>query len=254
MDKPTVFLSHSSAEHIVLSRLREALHGATGGTIDFFLSSIALGKNWMKEIEAALKRAKLMLCFVSPRSLDSPWLFFESGYAYRHGIRIVPVTMQGVDVSKRTPPLGLFQGISLSGHAELNQIVFLLNECFNHDHPRRFTQADFDAIFRDRAGLPDIPSGAYRVYRRQGDREVAREVLSVTIADNRAEVRSPEWESIGIIADGRLVTRFKYFRGSSPDDMGLHDLTWNGTEFTGSCRFDNGKWGSSDLIWRPLRT
>ena len=96
-----------------------------------------------------------------------------------------------------------------------------------------------------------MPSGRYRVYHREEHRETQCEELTITIDNDRVVVHSPEWESIGIITNGRLVARFNNFEGSTSNHRGVHDLTWNGAEFVGSRQFDNGKWETRNLIWRP---
>jgi hypothetical protein len=63
MEKPIVFLSHSSRDSQALNRLKVALEEKTHGTIDFFLSSdgesIPFGRNWVAAIQQALDRAHL---------------------------------------------------------------------------------------------------------------------------------------------------------------------------------------------------
>src|SRR6266566_2732427 len=89
MSKPTIFFSHSSRDQAQLVRLKELFIEKTGGSIDVFLTcdgqSIPLGRNWVHQIEEALEYAPLMVVFVSPNSLRSSWLFFESGFAYSKG-------------------------------------------------------------------------------------------------------------------------------------------------------------------------
>src|ERR1044071_614928 len=83
-DKPTVFLSHSSANRRELLGLKRLLDERAGGLIDFFLSSdddsIAHGTIWPEEVRTALDRMSLMLIFVSSEALKSGWTYFEAGY------------------------------------------------------------------------------------------------------------------------------------------------------------------------------
>src|SRR5262245_39653334 len=121
MAKPIVFLSHSSRDHRLLGRLKELLVSYTGGAIDFFLSSdgqsIPLGRNWVHEVQQALDSSQLMFVFITPRSLQSSWLYFEAGYAYSKGIKVVPVAIYGVDLAAVPPPLSLLQGFNVSSEA-----------------------------------------------------------------------------------------------------------------------------------------
>lgn len=50
-----------------------------------------------------------MFVFISPHSLRSNWLFFESGFAYSRDIKVVPVGILGVDLGTLSPPLSLLQ-------------------------------------------------------------------------------------------------------------------------------------------------
>lgn len=100
----------------------------------------------------------------------------------------------------------------------------------------------------------EIPSGDYQVYRKGQKCKQKHELLEINVDGYNMTVRSPEWVSIGFLRGDRYVGRFKYHRGWSPTDTGTHDLIWDGCEFTGGVRYDNGFWGCEDLIWRPLNT
>ena len=85
--KPTVFFSHSSLDKDRLLPIRNRILEGTGNAIEVFMSSdgasIPFGKNWLREIERALHDCKLMFVWVTPNSLRSNWIYFESGCAYR---------------------------------------------------------------------------------------------------------------------------------------------------------------------------
>lgn len=51
-----------------------------------------------------------MFVFVSPESLSSSWIYFESGFAYAKGVKVIPIGIKGVDIGKLKPPLNLLQG------------------------------------------------------------------------------------------------------------------------------------------------
>ena len=114
----------------------------TGGSIDVFLSSdgqsIPFGRNWVHSVEQALNDAKLMVVFVTPNSLRSNWLHFESGYAYSKNIRVVPVGI-GIDLATVGAPLNLLQGFNITSEAGLKNLNSVVNEVFDHAHPENFT-------------------------------------------------------------------------------------------------------------------
>jgi len=157
MDKPVVFFSHSSRDKAPLAVLKERFVDLTGGTINVFLSSdgqsIRLGSNWVASVEQALQAAKIMFVFVSPNSLHSPWLYFETGHAYSKGIAVIPVGLFGVDIGLLPPPMNLLQGFGLTDADSLNNLIVTANETFDFTHKLGFVQADFDALIQ-RGGLP----------------------------------------------------------------------------------------------------
>jgi hypothetical protein len=150
MSNPVVFFSHSSKDSQPLARLKERFVSATGGSIDIFLSSdgqsIHLGRNWVHQVEEALESARLMFIFVTANSLRSNWLFFESGFAYSKGIRVIPVGFLGADLAELAPPLSLLQGFNINSEGSLNNIIAVANEVFQHKHLLSFTAQDFKDI------------------------------------------------------------------------------------------------------------
>jgi hypothetical protein len=151
MDKPIVFLSHSSKDSEALNRLKTALEAKTHGTIDFFLSSdgesIPFGRNWVATIQQALERATLTFVFLSPQSVNSGWVHFESGFVYGKGIKVIPVAMPGLDLKQVPAPLNLLQGFNVHSHESLNNIFAVLNNEFKSTHQDFFSKESFDSIF-----------------------------------------------------------------------------------------------------------
>ncbi|MBN1507603.1 MAG: toll/interleukin-1 receptor domain-containing protein [Sedimentisphaerales bacterium] len=147
MHKPTVFFSHSSKDAASLARLKDLFVHKTGGAIDVFLSSdgqsIPLGRNWVHRIQQALDEAKLMVVFVTPNSVASQWLYFESGYAYSKNLRVVPVGFKGLDLSTVKAPLGLLQGFNITSRDSLGNLISLVNEAFGHSHVPTFSDEEY---------------------------------------------------------------------------------------------------------------
>lgn len=152
MKKPVIFFSHSSKDHKILSKLKEAIIKKTGKTVEVFLSSdgqsIPLGRNWVHEIQLSLEQAKIMFVFLSPNSLTSFWTFFESGFAYSKEIRVIPVGILGVDLARLSPPLSLLQGFNINSNRSLNNIIAVLNEEFSFSHEEDFSVKDYKTIFQ----------------------------------------------------------------------------------------------------------
>jgi len=149
--KPSLFLSHAAKDGDSITLLKNRLTTLTGRSIDIFVSSdgqsIPFGRNWVHEVEEALKRAKLMYVFLSPAALESKWVLFESGYAYSRGIRVVPVGTLGVDLATIGPPLGLLQGFNVSSGPGMNNLVKVINDVFELSFPEILGQEEYHDIF-----------------------------------------------------------------------------------------------------------
>lgn len=147
MSKPKIFFSHSSKDKEILSRLKDLFVEKTGGTIEVFLSSdgqsIPFGKNWVHRVQEALEQTTLMVVFLTPNSLKSNWIYFETGFVYSKGVRVVPVGFIGTDLSLLPPPLSLLQGFNISNHDGLDNLIALVNDAFSHQHKSNFTETEY---------------------------------------------------------------------------------------------------------------
>jgi hypothetical protein len=158
MDKPIVFLSHSSKNKEELAVLKELLQEKSVGAIEFFLSSdgqsVKFGSNWVARISEALDKAKVMFVFVSPESAASKWIHFEAGCAYSKGIRVVPICLPGIELNQVHPPLALLQGFNLHSSDALNNIPAICNQVFGLSIPGNFSDEDFRKAFHSKADSP----------------------------------------------------------------------------------------------------
>jgi hypothetical protein len=219
MDKPIVFFSHSSRDARALRLLKNKFVEGTGGSIDVFLSSdgqsIPLGRNWVHSIEKALQQAKVMFVFVSPDSLHSDWLFFESGYAYSRDIEVVPVGFMGVDLTVLPPPLGLLQGFNVFSAEGLNNIVAQVNKKLGHTHAPCFSDQDYKDICRA------VPSASNTVLGKFG-----QFVDSITVFLRQSTLSCATFESIDR-AEAALKRQKTKYRRVGKDFMELHGMTFS---------------------------
>jgi len=146
--KPTIFFSHSSLDRDRIKPIKEHILDKTGNTVQIFMSSdgasIPFGKNWIKEIEEALTICKLMFVWVTPNSIRSNWIYFESGYAYSRNIKVVPVGFDGIKLEELTAPLSLLQGFNINSFASLNNIIEIVNREFELTFPDIFDEEFFE--------------------------------------------------------------------------------------------------------------
>jgi len=151
LEKPTIFFSHSSADKEYLYILKKKILEKTSDTIEIFLSSdgesIPFGNNWIYEIEENLNNATLMFVFVSPNSIKSNWLYFESGFSYSKGVKVIPVGINSINVGDLKPPINLLQGFNIFSADGLNNIISILNKEFGCSFSTDFNDKDFEKLF-----------------------------------------------------------------------------------------------------------
>lgn len=147
--KPTIFFSHSSKDKESLIVLKDIIEEKTGGTINIFMSSdgqsIPFGSNWMYKIEEGLKDAKIMFVFVTPKSIDTGWIYFEAGYAYSKGIEVIPIGIN-VDIGSIKPPISLLQGFNMISAESINNIIHIINKKFSFSFKADFSENEFNRI------------------------------------------------------------------------------------------------------------
>ncbi|MFC1926221.1 toll/interleukin-1 receptor domain-containing protein [Chloroflexota bacterium] len=151
MKKPVVFISHSSKDQRMVRKLKELLAKKLDGTLDIFVSSdgqsIPFGRNWVHEIEEALKSSELVFVLLSPNSVRSSWIYFEAGFSYSKGIEVIPIGVLGIDLSQLPPPMSLLQGFNINSVESLNNLISVINRKFEHSHQETFNEKEYAEIF-----------------------------------------------------------------------------------------------------------
>lgn len=152
MEKPIIFFSHSSKDKNFLVSLKNRILGITSNTIEIFQSSdgesIPFGNNWVHKIENNLNDTKLMFVFVSPNSLKSNWIYFEAGYSYSKGIKVIPIGILGIDIGQLAPPINLLQGFNITSFDGLNNLITIINREFTTSFIEDFNVDDYEGIIR----------------------------------------------------------------------------------------------------------
>lgn len=150
MIKETIFFSHSSKDKQSMASLKRLIQERTGGVLDIFLSSdgesIPFGTNWIHSIEKGLNDAIIMYVFVTPNSIKSDWIYFESGFAYAKNVKVIPIGF-GVSIEELRPPLNLLQGFNLSNYEGLNNIIKTINDECKTTFKEDFIESDFMTIY-----------------------------------------------------------------------------------------------------------
>ena len=87
-DIPLVFISHDTRDADLAEAFSRLLGSVSAGVLKSFRSSdrrggqgIEYGVEWFPEIMEKLSRSSDVVCLLTPRSVDRPWILYEAGVA-----------------------------------------------------------------------------------------------------------------------------------------------------------------------------
>lgn len=87
-DRPLVFISHDSRDAELAEAFSKLLKSVSAGMLKSFRSSdkkgiegIEFGDDWYKRLMTTLDTASDVVCLLTERSLDRPWILYEAGVA-----------------------------------------------------------------------------------------------------------------------------------------------------------------------------
>lgn len=84
---------------------------------------IPTGNDWLDKIRAELRAADAYIVLLSERSIDRPWIWFETGAAWFSERRLVPVVLPGFEKVDIPQPLAAHQALSLNVQREVEQLA-----------------------------------------------------------------------------------------------------------------------------------
>ncbi len=144
--KPILFISHISEEKEAASLLKDFFEHAFLGAIEVFVSSneksITYGARWLDRITNALQSCDTMLVLCSAKSVQRPWINFETGFGSARGVEVIPVCYAGQDKGQLPAPLSFYQGLNLRDAGVLELLLEQIAEKVNMHCP----QADCAAL------------------------------------------------------------------------------------------------------------
>jgi hypothetical protein len=129
----TLFVSHVHEDHDVAGWLRNQLRDDFLGRIEVFVSSEReghAGEDWLKTIDEALHRCRVLIALCSPISIHRPWVNFELGAAWMLQKRIIPVCHAGLTPDDLKAPLSTLHGITLTDAGGIKTLYETLAEQF----------------------------------------------------------------------------------------------------------------------------
>lgn len=126
-EKPNIFISHASSDGEFARVIQEEIERVFANDINVFCTSssnsIALGKDWLAEIESNLSKAQAIIVIVTPISIEKPWLWFEVGATWLKGRSgqcvIYPLCVAEVELKDLPAPLNRLQALSMSKGTDL---------------------------------------------------------------------------------------------------------------------------------------
>ncbi len=140
MAKPLVFISHISEEKEIAVALKNLVESSFLDMIDVFVSSdptsLKMGRQWLNEIEQALRVCAIEIILASPESVKRPWINFEGGSGWIRGIHVIPLCHSGMTPGKLPQPLAALQSAIATDKRQLGAIFPVLAEAIGCSLPQ----------------------------------------------------------------------------------------------------------------------
>lgn len=131
---PLVFISHDSRDAEYAEAFSKLLSSVSAGVLKSFRSSdhkgsqgIEYGVEWYPELMKKLDSASDVVCLLTPRSLDRPWILYEAGVAKGKLDRPVFGIALGIPLRKaNTGPFAQFQNCDDNEESLTKLVIQLL--------------------------------------------------------------------------------------------------------------------------------
>lgn len=124
----TIFISHNNCDQEIAEIVANSLQRITLHQIQPWFSSdisadggLKPGNIWLNEILNKITQSKAVIVLLTPNSIDSHWVHFESGMAgVIKDFELIPVCV-GVKRDSILPPLGMFQCFQLTDYISVKE-------------------------------------------------------------------------------------------------------------------------------------
>lgn len=115
--RPLVFISHDSRDAEIAEAFANLLSSISAGILKSFRSSdtktrqgLDYGFEWFPQIESSLRGATDVICLLTERSLERPWILYEAGFARGNSNKLVLGLAIGIPLSRAVAgPFALLQ-------------------------------------------------------------------------------------------------------------------------------------------------
>ena len=152
-DSPLIFISHDTRDAELAEKFSELLTNASAGALESFRSSdkkgtqgIEYGLDWYPAIMDKIDEATDVVCLLTKRSVERPWILYEAGVAKgKLGKKVVGVAMGIKHSVAFTGPFAQFQNNDGSVEAINKLVLELVGKVPtikpNHSHVEQLVQS-----------------------------------------------------------------------------------------------------------------
>ncbi len=134
-EKPLIFISHDARDAELAEAFSKLLTSVSAGVLKSFRSSdrkgaqgIEYGVEWFPELMKQLEKASDVVCLLTPRSIDRPWILYEAGVAKGKLQRPVFGVALGIPFNKAsTGPFAQFQNCDDDEESLTKLVMQLVN-------------------------------------------------------------------------------------------------------------------------------
>lgn len=157
-DHTPIFISHDNSDTEFARIIAQTITRITLGQVKMSFSADVLSTGgftpvdkWLNETRTKLRQTKIIVVLLTPQSIKSQWIYFESGFgASSADCEIVPVGI-GINCSSEVPfPLAMYQCYQLSDYESLKaftQRIFSKNHInFDEELARPFLEKTITQI------------------------------------------------------------------------------------------------------------
>lgn len=124
----TVFISSATEDQKIVGILSRIISEVSSNSVKVWSApqNTALGQKWQDEILQAIKICDVLMCLVTPISINKKWPFFEFGIAVGLNTHAIPLCIG--TLYEDIAPLNIFQGHEIKAQEDLNLFIKYLLE------------------------------------------------------------------------------------------------------------------------------
>ena len=166
--QPLVFISHDARDAALATAFAKLISSVSAGILKTFHSSdrrpqqgFAFGVDWYPELMAKLASACDVVCLLTERSLERPWILYEAGVAKgKHDIKVHGLAL-GISLSRAgAGPFQQFQNCDGTTESVVKLVEQLLQRLPNADPDRELLTTQVEAfrlnVERILSALPEV--------------------------------------------------------------------------------------------------